>query len=77
MPFQLIKKEVPCQWSAKYRSVMGKGIITIENDPVVKKHGIDLILKKYGAETELKYADTSISAMIILKLEIISATGKQ
>jgi len=77
LPFQIIKKEVPCQWSAKYRSVMGRGTITLENDPQVKKHALDLIMKKYGAETELEYDEKSLSEMIILKLEIISVTGKQ
>lgn len=74
---EIIKKDIPCQWSANYRSVMGKGIITIENDPKAKKHGMDLIMKKYGAETEPDYEESSLSRMVLLKLEIISVTGKQ
>ncbi len=77
LPFQIIRKKGVCQWSVKYRSVMGKGTITLENDPHAKKHALDLIMKKYGAKTEPEYDEKSLSKMIIIKLEIISVTGKQ
>lgn len=60
LSFEIIWGKVPCQWSAKYRSVTGKGIITIEDDAESKKHGMDLIMKKYGAGTGLVYDEESL-----------------
>ncbi|HOF20182.1 MAG TPA: pyridoxamine 5'-phosphate oxidase family protein [Bacteroidales bacterium] len=77
LPFEIIRGESACQWSAKYRSVTGRGVVTIEDDPESKKHGMDLIMKKYGAGTGLLYDEESLSRLVILKLEIISVTGKQ
>jgi hypothetical protein len=38
---------------------------------------MDLIMKKYGAGTGLVYDRESLSRLVILKLGIISVTGKQ
>lgn len=74
---EIIVNEVPCEWSAKYRSVMGTGIITIENNPDLKKAGLDLIMRKYGAKGELSYDEGSFSRMVLLKLMVGAVTGKQ
>jgi len=77
LPAEIIRDKTPCNWSAKYRSVMGKGIISILSDTESKKRGLDLIMKKYGAGIELNYVESSLSQMIILELRITSVTGKQ
>lgn len=74
---EIIMNEVPCEWSAKYRSVMGTGTILIENNPDLKKAGLDLIMRKYGASGELRYDEGSVSRMVLLKLSIGTVTGKQ
>jgi nitroimidazol reductase NimA-like FMN-containing flavoprotein (pyridoxamine 5'-phosphate oxidase superfamily) len=74
---EIIKNEIPCTWSTKYRSVMGKGIITIESDLESKKRGLILIMQKYGADMELKFDELALSRMTILKLKINTVTGKQ
>jgi nitroimidazol reductase NimA-like FMN-containing flavoprotein (pyridoxamine 5'-phosphate oxidase superfamily) len=74
---EIIKNEIPCKWTAKYRSIMGKGIVVIENDIESKKRGLNLIMIKYGADMELNYDESALSRMILLKLKIDSITGKQ
>jgi nitroimidazol reductase NimA-like FMN-containing flavoprotein (pyridoxamine 5'-phosphate oxidase superfamily) len=74
---EIIKSILPCEWSSKYRSLMGRGSVSIENDIETKKRGLDLIMRKYGAGNDLKYSTSDLSRMIILKLKINSMTGKQ
>lgn len=73
----IIKNEVPCEWSARYRSVMGTGTVHIETDPEKKITGLDLIMKKHGAKGPLKYDPSSVSRLVLLVLNIESITGKQ
>ena len=73
----IIKNDVACNWSAKYRSVMGSGTIEIIEDPESKKEPMNIIMRKYGASGDLNYDEASFSRMIILKLIITSVTGKQ
>jgi len=77
LPPEIFRDNTPCKWSTKYRSVMGKGIISILSDTVSKKRGLDLIMKKYGAGGDLNYNESSLTKMIILELRITSVTGKQ
>ncbi len=74
---EIVKSDIPCGWTAKYRSVTGSGTITIVTDDTSKKHGLDLIMRKYGAEMELNYESGPLSRMVILQLKIESLTGKQ
>jgi len=74
---EIIKDKVPCNWTARYRSVMGRGNITIEKDAPLKKRGLDMIMIKYGAGMELTYDESLLSRMVLLKLKIDSITGKQ
>lgn len=76
-PGEITENEVPCEWSAKYRSIMGKGSITIETGKEEKITGLNLIMKKYGAKGDLKYNESSLSRMVLLILKINSLTGKQ
>jgi uncharacterized protein len=74
---EVIRDEIPCKWTARYRSLMGKGSVTIENDPEAIRRGLDLIMHKYGADQDLHYDESVLSRVILLKLEIQSITGKQ
>lgn len=74
---EIIRNEKPCEWSARYRSVMGKGTIRIETEPDMKMAGLDMIMKKHGAPGGLKYDPASVSRMVLLVMKIESVTGKQ
>lgn len=77
LDYELVTSDIPCGWTEKYRSIMGKGSIIIDNDLNSKKHGLNLIMRKYGATMELNYDEKILARMMILKLTIESYTGKQ
>lgn len=74
---RIIRDEIPCRWTSKFRSVMGEGTISIVTDSIQKQKGLDLIMRKYGAPKDLSYDGASLSEMVILVLSIDSITGKQ
>jgi nitroimidazol reductase NimA-like FMN-containing flavoprotein (pyridoxamine 5'-phosphate oxidase superfamily) len=68
----------PCDWTARYRSLMGKGTIEIETDLELKKNALDLIMKKYGwGNEELIYDAPLLARVCILKVNIESLSAKQ
>jgi nitroimidazol reductase NimA-like FMN-containing flavoprotein (pyridoxamine 5'-phosphate oxidase superfamily) len=69
--------EKPCNWTSRYRSVMGTGTIEISDDRESKISGLDVIMKKYGAEGDLNYDDALLGRMVILKLHINTLNAKQ
>jgi nitroimidazol reductase NimA-like FMN-containing flavoprotein (pyridoxamine 5'-phosphate oxidase superfamily) len=74
----IITGPMPCNWTARYRSVMGRGTIEIETNPEQKKHALDLIMKKYGwGNNELIYDEPLLTRVCILKVNIESISAKQ
>ena len=74
---EVMKGDIPCKSGAKYRSVMGKGTVEICRDREMKKHGFNLLIKKYGIEISSGYDETALASAVLLKLKIESVSGKQ
>ncbi len=69
---------LPCNWTTRYRSAMGRGTVEIETNPEQKKLGLDLIMKKYGwGNEELNYDAPLLARVCILKVKIENLTAKQ
>lgn len=74
---QIMESEKACGWTTKYRSVMGKGTVTITQNVEEKTEALDLIMRKYGATIELNYDPRVLERVCILQLQIESIEGKQ
>lgn len=74
---EIVKAPHACGWTTRYRSVMGRGTISISNDYPTKQKALDLIMRKYGADIELVYDPKILDRMLILELRIDNITGKQ
>jgi uncharacterized protein len=74
---EIIKHEIPCDWGAKYRSVIGYGTIDFITDFEQKKTGLDIIMAHYGKKNDNAYQDKQVEFIVILKLNIEEITGKQ
>lgn len=74
---EIVENDKACNWTLKYRSVMGIGTVKVVDDTTSKIDGLNLIMRKYGAQGDFKYDGNSLSKMILLKLKIESVTGKQ
>lgn len=73
---RIIPGQKPCNWSTLYRSVVGEGTVEILTDPDAKRFGLEVIMAQHGAEGPLEMDDKELGKMVILKITIISMTGK-
>lgn len=74
---EIIKGKVACDWTTKYRSIIGYGRISIVNEKTTKIEGLDIIMSKYGGPATNIYSDKSLENMVLLIIEIDTLTGKQ
>jgi uncharacterized protein len=74
---EIVKNELSCKWTTKYRSVTGTGTIEIVTDFEDKKEGLNIIMGHYGRHDNLDYNFTQVNNIVILKLSITQLTGKQ
>jgi len=74
---QLVKGEAPCDFSMKYRSVVGYGHISILDDESEKVTGLNSIMSHYSDSSSFTYNPGILAKTILLCLEITEISGKR
>ena len=73
---KIIEDDISCNWTTKYRSVIGYGEIDFVADFEGKTEGLDVIMNQHG-KLGNSYGKKPIDRVMILKLNIKSVTAKQ
>ncbi len=74
---EIVKNEISCKWTTKYRCLIGYGSVEIITDNDLKRNYLDIIMKHNGKSSNNIYEEKHIINLIILKLNIEKVTGKQ
>ncbi len=74
---EITKGDQACNWSTRYRSVVGYGTVEILSDDESKQQGLEVIMAQHGAPDLIEFNQKNLDRMVILKLTITSMTGKQ
>ncbi len=74
---EIVKGDKACDWSTRYRSVVGYGTVEILSDDQSKQEGLEVIMAQHGAPELIEFDPKNMNRMVILKLRITSITGKQ
>jgi nitroimidazol reductase NimA-like FMN-containing flavoprotein (pyridoxamine 5'-phosphate oxidase superfamily) len=74
---EIITGKAACDWTTKYRSIIGYGYISIIDDSSQKKAGLDIIMSKYGGPNTSTYSEKILKKMVLLVIEIDTLSGKQ
>ena len=72
----LVKGERACDWTTRYRSVVGYATVEILSDNQSKQLGLEVIMVQHGAPDLVDFEPKNMKRMVILKLTISSLTGK-
>ena len=75
--FEITKGEKACDWTTRYRSVVGYGDVEILSDQASKQLGLEVIMAQHGAPELIEFNQKNMDRMVILKLIISSMTGKK
>jgi len=74
---ELVKGEKACDWTTKYRSVIGFGRISILESINEKIKGLDIVMAQHGKTDKSDYSEALLDNMVILKIDIREMTAKQ
>jgi hypothetical protein len=74
---KLVQGEDPCDWSMKYRSVIGFGRASLVEDQEEKRRALDIISEHYAGKQSFEYLQKSVDNLAIIKVTIESMTGKK
>jgi nitroimidazol reductase NimA-like FMN-containing flavoprotein (pyridoxamine 5'-phosphate oxidase superfamily) len=74
--FEIIRSDLACSWSSRYRSVIGYGRAQFVEDPGEKRDALDVIMSHHSSES-FTYSDRAVAEVTIIRIDIESMTGKQ
>ena len=72
----IAESESACNWSVKYRSVIGYGRAYLVEDLSEKRKALGVIVSHYSDRSH-EFAEESIDGVAVIKVEIDSITGKK
>lgn len=73
---EVMKAEIACKWTTRYRSIVGYGKVKIITGKEEKTRGMDIIMAQYRGPEKNTY-NASFDRMVILELEVERLTAKQ
>ena len=73
---EIITAETPCEWGAKYGSVVGSGIADFIESQQEKANALECILRQYGGSFN-EFNDSSLSSVSVFRVNIVSIIGKE
>ncbi|MBN2618389.1 MAG: pyridoxamine 5'-phosphate oxidase family protein [Spirochaetales bacterium] len=73
--YELVKGDISCKWTSKFRSIVGFGKIEFITNPILKREALDILMEQHG-KNDNYYKPKVLEWITILKLEIDSYTGK-
>ena len=76
--YELKKSAIPCNWSAKYRSVIGFGKAYFVEDIEEKKSALNCLVQKYSdTSVEYEFSEGIVDTITIVRIKIACMTGKK
>jgi nitroimidazol reductase NimA-like FMN-containing flavoprotein (pyridoxamine 5'-phosphate oxidase superfamily) len=73
---EVLTGEKPCDWSVRYRSVVGYGRVARLTAEEERRRALDRILAQYGAAGPQAYAEAPLKGTAVFRIDIESMTGK-
>jgi nitroimidazol reductase NimA-like FMN-containing flavoprotein (pyridoxamine 5'-phosphate oxidase superfamily) len=73
---EVVAGDTPCDWTTKYRSVIGWGRARLLEGAEEKKKALDVILGHY-AHGPFEYAEAAVDKVAVIEVQVESLTGKQ
>ncbi|MCK4690603.1 MAG: pyridoxamine 5'-phosphate oxidase family protein, partial [Desulfuromonadales bacterium] len=72
----VIEGEAACNWSTRYRSLIGHGRVEFVESPEEKRRVLDIIMAQY-TDGEFSYPEKAIKVTTVFKLLIAEVSGKR
>lgn len=75
--YALNEAEAACGYSARFQSIIGKGIASIVTGREEKLHGLRLLMEHYAGKGERSFDERAVNAVTVFKLEVTELSCKE
>lgn len=74
---KLLEGKIACEYTMKYKSIIGEGTARVVTDNEEKKSGLDIIMAQYSNLESFEYNEKALDRVEIVKIEVNTMTGKK
>ena len=73
---EMVRAENPCDWTMKFRSVIGYGRASLLDDSEERRRALDIIVEHNSGKAN-EYNEKLVDHLSIIKVQVESMTGKK
>jgi len=74
---EIVAGDSPCDWTARYYSVIGTGTASILTDREEKVRGLDIIMEHYSGKPHHHYPEAILDKVAVVRIDITTISGKK
>lgn len=63
--YKLNEADIACNYSARFQSVIGNGVVSVVSEEKEKKYGLSLIMKHYTGKEDWDFSDKMVHAVVV------------
>lgn len=75
--YALNEDDLACEYSARFQSIIGNGIVSIVTESEEKKKGLSLLMEHSTGKREWDFDDKMMDATCVFKLEVTKISCKE
>lgn len=75
--YQLQEGATACQYSARFQSVIGNGIVSIIHNEAEKKHALQCLMYQNTHKSHWEFSEKMIAAVCVFKMEVDTLSCKE
>ena len=68
--YELLKADIACNFSAKFQSVIGTGVLSLVEDNHEKIKGLNTLMKQTTSRHEWNYDDEMLNGVAVFRLDV-------
>ncbi len=68
--YEVLEANLACDFSAKFQSVIGTGILSLIEDMEEKKRGLDIVMKQISDSKEWSYSEEMLKVVAVFRLDV-------
>ncbi|MGI5884039.1 MAG: pyridoxamine 5'-phosphate oxidase family protein [Candidatus Spyradocola sp.] len=73
---ETVRGEIPCAWTARYRSLVGTGRVSVLTDPEEQRLALEALLQHMGFSGRAEIPAASLERVAVLRIDVESYTCK-
>jgi len=75
--YKLNEADVACGFSARFRSIIGNGRMTVVEDAAEKQHGLTLVMEHATGKRDWAFDEKALAVTAVFKLEVTQLSCKE